>query len=328
MTEELTSRLNRNEDVLNQFYRSFGLDPDLLYDVRDRRRNIGKFFPDTPITLLKEVFEALKLYDFAEFLEKATKRRTLRPALPLKEIEKLSNVSNHPTKVYSKAKVLIVGFGEASPTFENYDVETAGSFFRSQNSRNEVTTFFPTASYKEMAADLDKLSRSKSKDEINDRKARGREQDLKMLLENKISDSYNKWKRRREELELFGPDDFDDEYNWGHEDTIVRQHEATFSTKTDEQLLSVFYNEEPQMKNELKGLTEKIEKWNNERKPLIEKQIKQKEEELKKEIEKFEITVLSVIDEWIEVLPYDKGKRCNTTRKYFGALRQHPFSIF
>ena len=177
-----------------------------------------------------------------------------------------------------------------------------------------------------MAADLDKLSRSKSKDEINDRKARGREQDLKMLLENEISDSYNKWIRRREELELFGLDDFDDEYDWGQEDMIARQHEATFSTKTDEQLLSVFYKEEPEMKNELKELTEKIEKWKNERKPLIERQIKQKEEELKKEIEKLEITVLSVIDEWIEVLPYDKGKLCNTTKKYYGAMRQHPFS--
>ena len=62
---------------------------------------------------LKEVFEALKLFDFAEFLEKATKPRTLRPALPLKEIEKLSNVNNRPTKVYSKAKVLIVGICEA-----------------------------------------------------------------------------------------------------------------------------------------------------------------------------------------------------------------------
>ena len=60
------------------------------------------------------------------------------------------------------------------------------------------------------------------------------------------------------------------------------------------------------MRNELKELTEKIEKWKNERKPMIEKQIKQKEEELKKEIEKLEITVLSVIDEWIEVLPNDK----------------------
>ena len=297
VTEELTSRLNRNQDVLNQFYRSFGLDPDLLYDVRDRRRNIGKFFPDTPIKLLKEVFEALKLYDFAEFLEKATKRRTLRPALPLKEIEKLSNVSNRPTKVYSKAKVLIVEFSEDYRT----SVETAASVFRAQNSRNEVIT----SSFKGLAADLDKLLRSKRDDESEDKKARGREEVLKMLLENKIADSCNKWKTRREKLER--PCDAEDDPYWEEEYEIAKQHEATFSTKTDEQLLSVFYKEEPEMKNELKELTEKIEKWKNERKPMIEKQIKQKKEELEKEIEKLEMTVLSVIDEWIEVLPNDKG---------------------
>ena len=297
VTEELTSRLNRNQDVLNQFYRSFGLDPDLLYDARDRRRNIGKFFPDTPIKLLKEVFEALKLYDFAEFLEKAAKRRTLRPALPLKEIEKLSKVSNRPTKVYSKAKVLIVEFGEDYRT----SVETAASVFRAQNSRNEVTT----SSFNGLSTDLDKLLRSKRDDESEDRKAREREEDLKMLLQNKIADSYNKWKTRREKLERQSDVDYDS--YWEEEYEIARQHEATFLTKTDEQRLSVFYKEEPQMKNELKELTEKIEKWKNERKPMIEKQIKQKEEELKKEIEKLEMTVLSVIDEWIEVLPNDKG---------------------
>ena len=131
LTEELTSKLNRNKDVLNRFYRSFGLDPDLLHDELDRR-NIGKIFPDTPVKLLKEVFEALKLYDFAEFLEKATKPRTLRPALQLKEIEKLSSVSNRPTKVYSKAKVLIVDVCEARETSADNDVETAGSFFKAQ----------------------------------------------------------------------------------------------------------------------------------------------------------------------------------------------------
>ena len=297
MTEELTSRLNRNQDVLHQFYRSFGLDPSLLYDFRDRRRNIGNFFPDTPIKLLKEVFEALKLYDFAEFLEKAAKRRTLRPALPLKEIEKLSNVSNRPTKVYSKAKVLIVEFSEDYRT----SVETAASVFRAQNSRNEVIT----SSFKGLAADLDKLLRSKRDDESEDKKARGREEVLKMLLENKIADSYNKWKTRRENLERRC--DAEDDPYWEEEYEIAKQHEATFSTKTDEQLLSVFYKEEPEMKHELKELTEKIEKWKNERKPMIEKQIKQKKEELEKEIEKLEMTVLSVIDEWIEVLPNDKG---------------------
>ena len=139
LTEELTSKLNRNKDVLNRFYRSFGLDPDLLHDELDRR-SIGTIFPDTPVKLLKEVFEALKLYDFAEFLEKATKPRTLRPALPLKEIEKLSDASNRPTKVYSKAKVLIVDVCGAFKKSANKDVETAGSFFKAQNSRNEVTT--------------------------------------------------------------------------------------------------------------------------------------------------------------------------------------------
>ena len=159
-----TSKLNRNKDVLHRFYRSFGLDPDLLHDKLGRR-NIGKIFPDTPVKLLKEVFEALKLYDFAEFLEKATKPRTLRPALPLKEIEKLSSVSNRPTKVYSKAKVLIVDVCEACESSVDNDVETAGSFFKAQNSRNEVTTL-KTASFKELLADLDDLARQKREEKV------------------------------------------------------------------------------------------------------------------------------------------------------------------
>ena len=61
------------------------------------------------------------------------------------------------------------------------------------------------------------------------------------------------------------------------------------------------------MRNELKELTEKREQWETERKPLIEKQIQEKEEELKKETEKFEIAVSSVIDKWIELHPNDKG---------------------
>ena len=54
LTGELTSKLNRNKDVLNRFYRSFGLDPDLLHDELDRT-NIGTIFPDTPVKLLKDV---------------------------------------------------------------------------------------------------------------------------------------------------------------------------------------------------------------------------------------------------------------------------------
>ena len=297
LTEELTSKLNRNKDVLNRFYRSFGLDPDLLHDELDRR-NIGKIFPDTPVKLLKEVFEALKLYDFAEFLEKATKPRTLRPALQLKEIEKLSSVSNRPTKVYSKAKVLIVDVCEARETSADNDIETAGSFFKAQNSRNEVTTL-KTDSFKELLADLDGLARGKRKEESDDSRAQTRETLLKELLKNKITDSWIKLKAR-EELGL-------EEAYMEQEDEVCMALIRHFNTLKDEQVLTLFSKEEPAMRNELKQLTEKREQWKTERKPLIEKQIKEKVEELKKETEKFEMAVLSVIDKWIELHPNDKG---------------------
>ena len=304
LTEELTSKLNRNKDVLNRFYRSFGLDPDLLHDELDRR-NIGKIFPDTPVKLLKEVFEALKLYDFAEFLEKATKPRTLRPALPLKEIEKLSSVSNRPTKVYSKAKVLIVDVCEACESSVDNDVETAGSFFKAQNSRNEVTTL-KTDSFEDLLADLNGLKRSMRKEESGDSRAQIREAHLENLLENKIPDSWIKLKVREGFRPLPG---FPDDLHLRQEVEITRQLQlmGRFNTERDEQLLTLFSKEEPAMRNELKRLTKKREQWKTKRKPLIEKQIKEKEEEMKQESEKFEMAVLSVIDKWIELHPNDKG---------------------
>ena len=80
-----------------------------------------------------------------------------------------------------------------------------------------------------------------------------------------------------------------------------------FNPQKDEQLLTLFSKEEPGMRNELKQLTEKREQWKTERKPLLEKQKKEKVEELKKEADKFEMAVLSVIDKWIELHPNDKG---------------------
>ena len=91
------------------------------------------------------------------------------------------------------------------------------------------------------------------------------------------------------------------------EDEICMELMPRFNTKKDEQILTLFPKEEPGMRNELKQLTEKREQWETERKPLIEKQINEKEEELKKETEKFEMAVLSVIDKWIEIHPNDKG---------------------
>ena len=306
LTEELTYKLNRNKDVLNRFYRSFGLDPDLLHDELDRR-NIGKIFPDTPVKLLKEVFEALKLYDFAEFLEKATKPRTLRPALPLKEIEKLSIVSNRPTKVYTKAKVLIVNVCEACETSADNDVETAGSFFKAQNSRNEVTTL-KTDSFKELLEDLDGLARGKRKEESDDSRTQKRETHLKMLLKSKIPDRWIKLKATKQFREIREERDIRHEvYLEREDDRRMQQIIHRFNTTKDEHLLTLFSKEEPAMRNELKELKEKREQWNTERKPLIEKQIKEKEEELKKETEKIERAVLTDVDKWIELHPNDTG---------------------
>ena len=95
VTAKVAIRLGSDRIALERFYKSHGLDP---YKLRlNRLGKISKFFPDTSVKELQEVFEALQLYDLVELLEKV-KPRTLRPVLSLKEIEKLPNASNRPVK--------------------------------------------------------------------------------------------------------------------------------------------------------------------------------------------------------------------------------------
>ena len=51
------------------------------------------------------------MYDLAEMLEKL-KSRALRPSLPLKKMKKLLNVSERPSKVYSKVEVLMIEYSD------------------------------------------------------------------------------------------------------------------------------------------------------------------------------------------------------------------------
>ena len=136
MTTELTSRLLRDPNALDRFYRSFGLD-STKFSSRWGQWSITEFFPDTPIKMLKEVFGALHLYDLVELLERVTKPRTLHPALSLKEIENLQDASNRPTKFYSKAKVLIIHNDEG---IVGNNAEKIGTFFKALNSQTQVTT--------------------------------------------------------------------------------------------------------------------------------------------------------------------------------------------
>ena len=134
MTTELTYRLLSDPTALDRFYRSFGLDTTKFYSRRGQW-SITEFFPDTPIKMLKEIFEALKLYDLVELLERVTKPRTLHPALSLKEIATLQDVSDRPTKFYSKAEVLIIQNDE---NVVGNNAEKIGTFFKALNSQTLV----------------------------------------------------------------------------------------------------------------------------------------------------------------------------------------------
>ncbi|CAH3148375.1 unnamed protein product, partial [Pocillopora meandrina] len=92
-------------------------------------------FPDTPVKLLKEVFEALQLCDVIDLLEEGKPRatRSLRPALRLQEMEKLRNPDDRPTSYHSSAAVLII------ESQETCDTEGIEKFFKVLNAKSEVT---------------------------------------------------------------------------------------------------------------------------------------------------------------------------------------------
>ena len=130
-------RLKNDQTAFEQVRQSFGFDRALpLNFLRTRAFNeILSMFPDTPVKLLKEVFEALQLYDLIDLLEEGKPRatRSLRPALRLQEIEKLRNPDDRPISYHSSVAVLIIDFEE---TFNTEGIE---KFFKGLNAKSEVT---------------------------------------------------------------------------------------------------------------------------------------------------------------------------------------------
>ena len=98
--------------------------------------------------LLIDFCRALQLYDLVEFLEKAAKPRTLRPALPLKEIAKLPSDSKRPTTFYSKVKIVFVGDGE-----ETFDA--IGNFFKKICPGSKISRSAPDNSQFQRSFELD-----------------------------------------------------------------------------------------------------------------------------------------------------------------------------
>ena len=106
---EIQDRLERDYDALKLVLQSFGISKKPL-----RLRNfssIFQLFPDTPVTMLKDVFEALQLYDLLELLEMKSAIKphsSLQLAYTLDEIKKLNGVADLPTTYHSCGAVLII----------------------------------------------------------------------------------------------------------------------------------------------------------------------------------------------------------------------------
>ena len=129
--KKLEGRLKNDETALKQIFQSFGIDRLRASTFS----GILSMFPDTPVKLLKEVFEALQLYDLIDLLEEGKPRatRSLRPALRLQEIEKLRNPGDRPISYHSSVAVLIIDFAETC------DTEGIKKFFKALNTKSEVT---------------------------------------------------------------------------------------------------------------------------------------------------------------------------------------------
>ena len=272
MIAELVCRLRTDPTALQRFYQSFGLDreKDSLYMLE----NIAELFPDTPVKLLKDVFQALQLYDLAEMLEKV-KSRALRPSLPLKEMKKLLNASERPSKVYSKSEVLIIEYSDRNATEDAYpDVERIGCFFQALNSQSQITKLTVKVAG-QTENELMALRKSKETEDRLDLTAEAKEAFLKKRLGEPVPKSdYNVTMRMRAPLS----------YSFRKEERSVFK-EGRLAVK---KLLEKVIEEREQRKLELEKTVKKLQ---------------QKLEEMKRrhegEKEKFQVAVSTVMDKWI-----------------------------
>ena len=135
LMRKLKGRLKNDQTAFEQICRSLGIDRSLFLSRESIFSGILSMFPDTPVKLLKEVFEALQLYDLIDLLEEGKPRatRSLRPVLRLQEIEKLRNPDDRPISYHSSVAVLIIDFAETC------DTEGIEKFFKGLNTKSEVT---------------------------------------------------------------------------------------------------------------------------------------------------------------------------------------------
>lgn len=270
---EMVNSISVDPDTKKQFCQSFGLDPKSLHHS-EVLWYIRELFPDTPIKVLKDVLEALQLFDLVDLLEEALKQRALRPALPLKEIEKLPNARNRPTTLYSKVSVLIV---DVNTSHLGDDTKKIESFFKFLDSRNEVTTI-TAKGVGEVRKILQEKMYSKQKMKRIGANDQRREADLRRRLE-------------RERLQ---------QAQTGQRNPTVDRTTSESSPRETDGIpqRKQLTEQESWFKEELDKVMERREQWKKEGKPSIEMAIKQEENKLQKVKEKFEMDLSTTLKKW------------------------------
>ena len=127
-------KLSADKVALDRVFRFFGLKVDFRPSMHvSCMSQIAHRFPNTPVDLMRQCFEALQMYDLVDLLEKAVKTSSLRPVLSSGEVETL-RTSNLPTKSHNNVVVLVVN--DSADKDLNQKIE---GFFKELNSQNEVT---------------------------------------------------------------------------------------------------------------------------------------------------------------------------------------------
>ena len=134
---ELKGRIEVDSASAELIRRSLGIIRHITVPSIKNVVDVFAFSPNTPVELLKDVFEALQLYDLVDLLEEPANPPTVRPlrlALPLDEIRKLRNEAGRPISYHSRAAVLI--FADDRQDSSVKEIET---FFKDLNLNSKVT---------------------------------------------------------------------------------------------------------------------------------------------------------------------------------------------
>ena len=186
-------KLSADEVGLNRVFRFFGLKVDFRPSSRvSCMRQIAHSFPNTPVDLMKQCFEALQMYDLLDLLEKAVKTISLRPVLSSGEVETL-RTGNLPTKSHNNVVVLVVN--ESADKDLNQKIE---GFFKELNSQNDVTVIGSEEKLKEL--------RDLKWDQVSLKRKQIYLQDLREMVK-----SQKKWSKALKRLwdELFSKSKFE-----------------------------------------------------------------------------------------------------------------------